>query len=199
MDLPLLIESCAPHISPVTMTALISTESNKNPYAIGVVGGLLERQPRTKEEAVSSALALKKLDHNFSLGLGQVNLHNLEKYNLSIGSAFNACTNLKASSAILQECYGRAKLKFTSSNDALDAALSCYYSGNFKTGFIVEKGQTKSYVNKVKANANLSLATHQEYVVPALSKQTVVIQSKESVLSRARFSANIRSKLREDK
>src|SRR5690606_10094979 len=64
------------------------------------------------------------------------------------------CQNLKAGAAILEECYHRANKKSDTNNHPnqnLQAAFSCYYSGNFQRGFIPDiKGQP-SYVQKVLA------------------------------------------------
>ncbi|EGC99197.1 lytic transglycosylase catalytic, partial [Burkholderia sp. TJI49] len=40
-----LARACAPNVDPETLAALVRTESGFNPYAIGVVGGHLTRQP----------------------------------------------------------------------------------------------------------------------------------------------------------
>ena len=63
--------------------------------------------------------------------------------------ALDACTNLKAASKILGACYAKAQRKGARGQQALHDALSCYYSGNFKTGY--EHG----YVNKVRNSAGL--------------------------------------------
>ncbi|EFW77706.1 hypothetical protein PsgB076_27095, partial [Pseudomonas savastanoi pv. glycinea str. B076] len=38
---------CAPSIHPATLTPIVKTESSFNPYAIGVVGKVLPRQPQS--------------------------------------------------------------------------------------------------------------------------------------------------------
>jgi len=53
----------------------------------------------------------------------------------------------------LQGCFDSAKMKFKADQDALRAAFSCYYSGNFQTGFKPDfKGQP-SYVDKIVGSA----------------------------------------------
>ena len=69
--------ACAPHVHPGTVEALVQVESASNPYAIGVVGGYLARQPRTRSEAVASALRLQADGVKFSVGLAQLNVDNL--------------------------------------------------------------------------------------------------------------------------
>ncbi len=122
------------------MQHVVRVESSFNPYAIGVVGGRLARQPRNLPEALSTARMLEREGYNFSLGLAQVNRYNLTRYGLgSYERAFDICPNLQAGSRILAECYSR------SGND-WGKALSCYYSGNFVTGF------RHGYVQKVLAS-----------------------------------------------
>jgi type IV secretion system protein VirB1 len=121
------------------MHHVVQVESSYNPYAIGVVGGRLVRQPRSLPEAVSTARMLEQRGYNFSLGLAQVNRYNLAKYGLeSYERAFEPCANLQAGSRILAECYTRSR--------DWGKSFSCYYSGDFKTGF------RHGYVQKVYAS-----------------------------------------------
>lgn len=119
------------------MRHVVRVESSFNRYAIGVVGGRLERQPRTLDEAVSTARMLEREGYNFSLGLAQVNRYNLASQGLdSYERAFDVCPNLQAGARILADCHRRAGQDW-------GKALSCYYSGNFVTGF------RHGYVQKV--------------------------------------------------
>lgn len=135
------------------MAAIVRVESSGNPFAIGVVRGRLARQPRNKEEAIATARALEQGGWNFSMGVGQVNRYNLSKYGLTYDTVFDPCTNLKAASAILSECYQRAANSKAHSHNALGAALSCYYSGNFTTGY------RHGYVQKVVSRASTATAS----------------------------------------
>jgi len=111
------------------MQHVINVESSRNPYAIGVVGGALARQPRQLDEALATVRMLEEKGYNFSVGLAQVNRYNLPKYGLdSYEKAFRQCDNLVAGSRILAECYKR-------SGGDWGKSFSCYYSGNFTTGF----------------------------------------------------------------
>lgn len=128
--------------------AIVVVESSFNPFAIGVVGGTLARQPRNKAEAVATALALKAQGYNFSMGCRQVNQANLVKYGLDLDSVFDPLKNSSVGSAIYDECRTRAVAKFGDRNLATKAALSCYYSGNFNRGQQKE-GNSPSYADKV--------------------------------------------------
>jgi type IV secretion system protein VirB1 len=122
------------------MQHVVRVESSNNPYAIGVVGGRLQRQPANLSEALATARMLERRGFNFSLGLAQVNRYNLGAYGLdSYEKAFDVCPNLQAGSRILAECLQR------SGND-WGKAFSCYYSGNFVTGF------RHGYVQKIFAS-----------------------------------------------
>lgn len=122
------------------MDHVVHVESSYNPFAIGVVGGRLVRQPENLPEAVATARMLEDRGYNFSLGLAQVNRHNLDKYGLdSYEKAFDICPNLLAGSRILAECNQRA-------DGDWDKSFSCYYSGNFVTGF------RHGYVQKIRAS-----------------------------------------------
>jgi len=135
------VMNCQPLAVPaVVMQHVVDVESAFNPYAIGVVGARLTRQPRTLPEAIATARMLAERGYNFSLGLAQVNRHNLARFGLSsYALAFDACANLRAGSRILAECYGRAGKDW-------GKAFSCYYSGNFTKGF------RDGYVQKVFAS-----------------------------------------------
>lgn len=150
---------CAPDIAPDTLGRIVKTESGFNPWAIGVVGKPLKRQPQSKEEALSVVKELDKVKANFSIGLAQIN-----RQYFDIGDAesvFSPCTNLKMGSTILKDCYVRALKSSESQQQALKKSFSCYYSGNYKRGFIKESNGT-SYVERVIA------ANTENIKVPAL-------------------------------
>ena len=134
-------ELCAPNVPPDTIRRIASVESDFNPYAIGVVGGRLQRQPRTREEALATADMLAANGWNYSVGIVQVNQRNFGKYGLNSATAFDPCTNLRVGGLILEDCYKRAR----KGPAAVSDALSCYYSGNFSTGYRL------GYVARVQA------------------------------------------------
>ncbi|USX06692.1 lytic transglycosylase domain-containing protein [Paraburkholderia fungorum] len=165
LDFNSLAQQCAPNVHPMTLQAVVRTESGFNPYAIGVVGGHLVRQPRDRAEAETTAKALSAQGINFSMGLGQVNKANLARYGLTYETAFDPCENLRAGSAILRDCYERATAAMGQGAPALRAAISCYYSGNFTRGESADAGGT-SYVQRVVANAQMAAGS--SAVVPAI-------------------------------
>lgn len=132
------IEACGDLAVPAEiMQHLVKVESSFNRFAIGVVGGRLERQPRTLREAVSTANALRQGGWNYSVGLAQINQSNFEAQGLgSHAVAFGICPNLRAGARILADCQARF--------GDWGKAFSCYYSGNPRVGF------THGYVQKIQ-------------------------------------------------
>ncbi|POP92367.1 lytic transglycosylase [Pseudomonas syringae pv. avii] len=153
---------CAPSIHPATLTPIVKTESSFNPYAIGVVGKVLPRQPQSLDEAV---LAVKKLvaeGADFSIGLGQINRQHFDVNRPE--PVFEPCTNLRMAARELQACYVKASKADPDTQGALRKAISCYYSGNPKRGFKAEaEFGGSSHVQRVLANAGGTSVT-----VPAL-------------------------------
>ena len=129
-----LAQACAPDVHHALLGRVATVESSGNPFAIGVVGGHLARQPKKLPEALATVKALDAGGWNYSIGLLQVNVHNLARYGQTTESIFEPCTNLKTGAAILKACYARAKLQFVQADDAVRAALSCYYSGDLTRG-----------------------------------------------------------------
>lgn len=155
LDFNALAQQCAPQVDPITLAAIVRTESGFNPYAIGVVNGQLARQPHSEAEAVATVRALETAGWNFSVGLAQVNRANWTRYGLGEKTAFDPCRNLAAGAAILQRCFdtARSMTRVAASTtgrptqQALRASLSCYASGDFVTGY------RTGYVQRVVANA----------------------------------------------
>lgn len=91
-------------MAPDTARALIRVESAGNPWAIGVVGAKLLRQPASRAETVAIAAAPQAAGWNYSVGLGQINQRNFRRLGLSPAAAFEPCANLAALQGILGEC-----------------------------------------------------------------------------------------------
>ena len=155
---------CAPDIAPDTLSRIVKTESGFNPWAIGVVGKSLNRQPQTKEEALIAVKQLAKDNANFSIGLAQINRQYFDIKDVE--SVFSPCTNLKMGSNILKDCYSRALKNSESEQHALKKSFSCYYSGNYTRGFKKENNGT-SYVERIVAANSAAVK------VPALDDSAV--------------------------
>ena len=71
----------------------------------------------------------------------------IEMVTVFYSSAFEPCANLTAMQAVLTDCFERADARDGSPQSSLRQALSCYYSGNFVSGF------QHGYVRKVVRSA----------------------------------------------
>lgn len=155
-------ELCAPGVASHTLKSIASVESSFNPFAIGVVGARLQRQPRNFPEALATVRMLEAQGYDYSLGIVQVNQKNFARYGLTPESAFDPCANLRVGSLIFQDCYGRAGASDWRQGDA----LSCYYSGNFKTGYRL------GYVAKVQAVGGTLPSALPDLAIPVTTKST---------------------------
>ncbi|HBO7443263.1 TPA: transglycosylase SLT domain-containing protein [Pseudomonas aeruginosa] len=158
---------CAPAVHPSTLYPVVKAESALNPYAIGVKDGALSRQPQSLAEALAAVKKLVEEGKSFAVGLGQVHRQHFDASDpRQVAEMFEPCHNLKRSAEELRRCYGQARPVSSSDQDAIRKAYSCYYSGNFTTGFRPEPefGGT-SHVQRVLANADLPA------YVPALQAQ----------------------------
>lgn len=142
---------CQDLIEADMMAKIVRVESSGNPYAIGVVGGRLQRQPVDLQEAVRTADYLEKAGYNYSIGLSQVNRVHFKQlaWNGDVQKGFDVCQNLRAGARIYSRCKESAarSLKTSDAISVSRAALSCYYSGNFVTG------EKHGYVDKVLTGA----------------------------------------------
>ncbi len=149
-------------VPPEVMHHVVRVESSHNPYAIGVVGGHLVRQPKNLPEALATVRMLESRGFNFSLGVAQVNRYNLGKYGLdSYEKAFEVCPNLQAGSRILAECYSR-------SGGDWGKSFSCYYSGNFVTGY--RHGYVQKIYASMRQTAPGSASEPQGPAIPVVSR-----------------------------
>ena len=105
----------------------------------------LKTQPRSKSEAIGWARYLQAQGYDFDAGIAQIHSTNFARYGLTIETVFDPCRNIEVSGHILTECYARALKRFRQPAPALRAALSCYQSGDFTSGF------GTGYVQKVVA------------------------------------------------
>jgi type IV secretion system protein VirB1 len=173
-------QQCAINVEPAVMSAIVHTESNFNPYAIGVVNSAI-KQPTNHTDAVKAVRLLRSQGKNFSVGLAQVNKINFKTYNMNERNMFDPCTNLRAGSSIFANCLKRADNQYGSKHSydgKLRLAMSCYYSGNFKTGFRADfKGQPP-YVTKVFSKVN-DYRNNKQQVLPESLPTALPINSKD--------------------
>lgn len=163
LNLALLILQCATPVTQVKMPAIIKTESQNNPLAIGLNKGYkLKFQPKDTEQAQNWVEYLEKNDYNFDVGLSQVNIKNIKKYGYTAKDLLDPCVNITVGSDILAANYKNAMNSSKSSTDAWQKAISAYNTGNFTSG--VQNG----YVAKVIANSQ-KLALNDKDLPPIIS------------------------------
>ena len=146
-----LATACAPLVAPSTARAVVQVESSFNPWAIGVVGGQLQRQPRHRAEALATVAQLHADGWDYSVGLAQINQRNFAPLSLTAATAFEPCRNLQAMQAVLLDCQRRMTQQHRPDQGhqaMLRQTLSCYYSGNPRTGF--EHGYVQRVVDAAR-------------------------------------------------
>lgn len=147
------ILECGSPVHPEIVNAIIKTESGKNPFVIANVTDSESYVLESKEEAIEKANELAADGKKYSAGLMQIDSDNFPTYKITNDKIFDYCQNIKIGADIFKKCYALSKKDNEISNDHhLDKALSCYYSGNFKRGFVEEGSKKQSYVTRVKLN-----------------------------------------------
>ena len=142
----MLLEQCAPQVSPVLMQALVRAESAWQPLAIGMdkAQGAV-KQPATLAEAIATAKDLAAAGRRFSVGLAQIHVSNVALYGMTWEQAFDACQNLALGQKILWNFYHRASASGYSGVAAIWAALRGYNSGG------VDRAVSDEYANRIFA------------------------------------------------
>lgn len=182
------------YVPAAVMQHVVRVESGFNPYAIGVVKGRLSRQPKNLPEALATVKMLEEAGYNFSVGIAQVNRYNLKKYGLgNYTRAFDTCSNLRAGSKILQECYISAGRNW-------GKAFSCYYSGNFVTGY--RHGYVQKVFDSIRKYGSphttmgvlpATLPVNVRKMPKAVKAQTPPVPAVQAAISRAKASVAVPS------
>ena len=123
-----LLQQCTPAVAPVTMAAIVQTESGGWPWTINV-NGLPDGSMRfsTKQAAIAAATRYIRMGYKVDMGIAQVNSENLSWLGLSVRQVFNPCANLQAAQHILVGAYHQAG---ANGPESLDGAFQAYNSGN---------------------------------------------------------------------
>lgn len=166
-----LFEQCAPDVSPVTLDAVVQTESGGNPNVVANVTDGTSHYFDSAEDATRFVNGLSRDGKKFSAGLMQVYSGNFSKVGLDNSTAFDPCENIKAGAKILSENFDGIKEE-PDEQIRLQKALSKYYSGNESRGFKKEPeyGNT-SYIERVKGKA---------YKIPGLLTETGILTEKKN-------------------
>ena len=123
-----LAETCAPAVAVETLAAVVSLESHFQPFNIHINSGPpLDRQPKSKAEAIETAATLVAEHQDIQIGLGGVGTEELRRLNLAISDAFDPCLNLKATATLLDGYYRLAVRAGAASRQAERVMLQSYY------------------------------------------------------------------------
>ncbi|UXS43079.1 lytic transglycosylase domain-containing protein (plasmid) [Agrobacterium tumefaciens] len=123
-----LAQHCAPQITVETLAAIVSIESNFQPFAIRINSDHpIADRPTTRSEAIETATVLVAEGHDVDLGLGGVNSGDLNRLGLSVTDTFDFCLNLKATATLLDGYYQAALRAGASDSDAQSVMLRSYY------------------------------------------------------------------------
>ncbi|MCU5774426.1 lytic transglycosylase domain-containing protein [Erwiniaceae bacterium BAC15a-03b] len=156
---------CAASIHPSTALDVARVESGLNPYAIAEIvprsrrtsgdNPVISHQPASQEKAEQIIRRLMAQGRRYSVGLMQITSTNFRHYKVTASDLLDPCTNLSIFERILSDCYQRG--------GSLKRALSCYYSGNFRTGQQPEAAFSgTSYVQRIGY-----IAASPSYTVPS--------------------------------
>lgn len=142
-----LIAQCAPSVAPSTMAAIVQVESGGNPLAIDDDTTHRSYYPRDRASAEALANRLIGAGHLLDLGIAQVDSMNFAHLGVNVHTSFDACTNLRAGSAILAADYDAAQRRYGGGQVALRHAIGMYNTGRLDGG--------ASYVRNVLAAAGI--------------------------------------------
>jgi len=148
MNLLTLVMACAPFVSSNTMMAIINHESGGNAWALGVNGAHRFVKPVDYSTAVVEAKRLIAKGASVDMGLMQVNSRTMVNLGLTVEQVYDPCSNVYAGGVVLTRNYVKASEQFPDPQSALQAALSAYNTGNFRSGF--KNGYVRLVLNQAQ-------------------------------------------------
>lgn len=141
MDFLALAHICAPSIHPVTLAALVRTESYYDPFVVRDNTLQQTFYPRTLQAAGELIERAQADHHKLAVGLMQVTLAWARELHMDVRALLDPCTNLAIGSEILAQNYLSCWRPSRDPADRLACALSLYWSGTQSRGGV--------YVNRV--------------------------------------------------
>lgn len=148
MNLITLVMVCAPFVASDTLMAVITQESAGNPWALGVNGSHRYQAPVDYASAVAEAKRLIAQGANIDMGLMQINSRTMANLGLTVEQTFDPCSNIYSGGVVLTRNYVKASGQFGDQQSALQAALSAYNTGNFRSGF--KNGYVRQVLDQAK-------------------------------------------------
>ena len=150
------VVKCAPHVGPVTMSAIVAYESGGRPYAIGDNSTRRSYFPGDRASATRLAARLVGAGHDIDVGYAQLNIANVRAYGLDLARAFDPCTNIATGARILRADYAGAARRFGPGQHALASALSAYNTGGYFAGLGYARG-VYAMASTLRFDARLTL------------------------------------------
>jgi type IV secretion system protein VirB1 len=92
---------CQSSVDPATIAKIAQHESGRNPFALHDNTTNRSYLPDTKPDAFRAASGLIAAGHSVDVGLTQINRFNFGWLGLSLETALDPCTNIRASAAVL--------------------------------------------------------------------------------------------------
>lgn len=131
----------APTVNPGTLVAFAYHESRLHPWAVHDNTSTRTYLPLTLAGAITLASSLLSQGDNLDLGVMQVNSANLARTGLTVATAFDAGTSMRAGAMILaaayQQClHGGAGVAQAEQQSALRCAASVYNTGREQAGLL---------------------------------------------------------------
>jgi type IV secretion system protein VirB1 len=131
----------APSVNVGTLLAFAWFESKLRPWAIHDNTSKLSEFPASRADAIARASTLLSVNHSFDLGLCQVNSANLAKTGLTVATAFDPGSSMRAGASILVAAYkqclhGNERATPTEQQAALRCAASIYNTGREQAGIL---------------------------------------------------------------
>lgn len=131
----------APSVNPGTLVAFAYNESRLQPWAIHDNTTGASYFPSSVANAVTLASSLLQQKHSLDLGIMQVNSANMARTGLTVASAFDPASSMRAGALILVEAYrqclhgGRGATQ-PEQQAALRCAASVYNTGREQAGLL---------------------------------------------------------------
>ncbi len=124
-----IVQACSGPVSPVTMSAVVLTESGGWPWAIW--DNTANRRYTLPNQAAAVAVATRLIaaGHKLDMGLAQVDSWWLRRLRLSVKQVFNPCQNVSVGASILATDYKASLAHGYKGGQAMTAALEDYNSG----------------------------------------------------------------------
>lgn len=137
------VSTCGPDSHPITTASVIKAESSFNPLVVRNNTLKQTYYPKTLEDAIHLVNKFTEKNHKVAIGLMQITNEWFHKLNIKPTDLLNGCHNIKYGSKILSLNYKSCSYLKSTQKEALECALSMYWTGKPDTGGV--------YINNIYA------------------------------------------------